>query len=342
MYKTKLSCWQGLPPPQYVYANLRFKGVALEPPNFEPGSWCGAGKCVLDIENEEFILTSRPRKVEGDVRGFAANIYKSKDGVKYDLVSSLLAEEVAEKSKIKIHSIEGTQLLKDPLTGQWYFYLSCDTGPEFIWGGIFWETMLFAADDLKGPWEYQDLVIRHGLGQAYDAVQSRDSSIDIVDGKWWMLYRAHDREWRIRMALATSADGINWTKHGPFLVDGAEVFKFGMSGTTFAGTFGPTFMGLCSRTGLDYRRRRETREVDFCAFNIDRKDMNLETIFRGPWIPKSPYELKQSPLHGSYSSMVYDPWKNRMLLYVEAIGLETKEVGLNTNIERQLVYESQL
>jgi len=354
----RFSFWQGLPPPQYIYANMHFKCVALEPPNFEPGSWIGAGKAVIDYENEEFILTARPRKAEGGVRGYAANVYRSKDGERFELVSSISKEEVVEKSGLMIHSIEGTQLLKDPLTGKWHFYLSVDTGPEFVWGGVFWETLLMVAEDLKGPWESKGLVIRHD--QSYDSCQSRDSSIDIVDGRWICLYRGHDYKRNYRMVLATSADGVKWKKHGPLRVDGKELNRFRMSGTTFAGASGPIFMGVSERNPIEAAVSGEAetsnvehvfydewkvphgmRKNDFVAYRIDYGNVNLETIFRAPWEARSRYEHKEYPLLG-YSSLVYDPFRNRVMLYLEAIGLESKKMGLNETIERVLAYECPL
>ena len=125
-YRTKLSCWQGFPPPQYVYSHLEFKGVALEPPNHEPGSWNGGGKALLDHEERIFYLTGRPRKMEGNARGFAVEIHRSSDGVEFDLVKRLPIEEVIELSGVRTDSIEGTQLLKAPLTGKWHLYVSLD------------------------------------------------------------------------------------------------------------------------------------------------------------------------------------------------------------------------
>ena len=343
----RYSFWQGLPPPQFIYSNLRFKSVALDPPDFKPGSWIGAGKALFDYENEEFILTARPRRAGGRVRGYAANVYHSKDGERFTLASSITKEEIIDKSKIMIHSIEGTQLLKDPLTGKWHFYISVDTGAEFIWGGTFWETLLMIADDLKGSWETKGLVIRHD--QSYDSCQSRDPSIDIVDGTWMCFYRAHNYQRQVRTALATSQDGINWTKHGPLRVDQKEQDRFRMSGTTFSGTSGPIFIGVSARLGgesLDYVFYDEGkvphgRKHDFVAYEVDLKDTNLRTIFRAPWEARSKYEHKECPLLG-YSSLVHDPVKDRLLFYTEAIGRESEKIGLNETIERVLVFECQM
>jgi len=349
-YKTKFSCWQGFPPPQYIYSNMRFKGVALEPPSYEPGSWIGAGKALLDHENREFYLTARPRKVEGGVRGYAANIYKSADGVAFDLVKSLSKEEIIETSKVRIDSIEGTQLLKDPLTGKWHFYISVDTGSEFIWGGVFWETLLLVADDLKGPWESKGLVVRHD--RSYDACQARDSSIDIVDGQWSGLFKAYDYEGNQRMQLITSSDGVSWKKHGLLTVDGKEADMFYTSGSIFPGASGPIFLGV-SRTAsmpdspvedifhdkwkLDFA----LWDYHFVAYRIDFKGPNLETIFRAPWVARSEFEHEEHPLH-NYCSVVHDPFEERVLLYVEAIGRDSKNPTLNESVERVLVFECSL
>jgi len=66
----------------------------------------------------------------------------------------------------------------------------------------------------------------------------------------------------------------------------------------------------------------------------------LETIFRTPWQPQSKYEHKKHPLLG-YASLVYDPLKNRILTYIEAIdGTLTRQIGLNETVERLLLYET--
>ena len=116
-YKQRMSCWQGFPPPQYVYAHLEFKGIALEPPSTAPGSWHGGGKAALDHDERVFYLTGRPRKTEGDVRGFAVEIHRSADGISFEPVHTLTIEEVIELAGVRTDSIEGTQLLRDPLTG---------------------------------------------------------------------------------------------------------------------------------------------------------------------------------------------------------------------------------
>ncbi len=341
--------WHGFVPPQYVFANRQFKHVVLDPPDFEPGSWVGAGKVIFDHENGEFLLTARPRKAEGGVRGFAANVYRSDDGEKFELVSSLSKEEISEKIGLKIHSIEGTQLLKDPFSRRWHFYLSVDTGSEFVWGGLYWQTLLMTASNICGPWQAKGFAIKND--RAYDANQARDAMIDIVDGMWFCLYKAMDGDRRKRPALATSSDGISWKKHGVFTIDGTDQFAF-LSGGIFAGTNGPLFMGIETGREEDQSPQVYADEYrighgagpapSFVAYNLDYRNMNLESIFRSSWEALSEYEYKEHPLLG-YASLVYDPLKNRILIYVEAIdGKLTKQIGLNETVEKLIMYESRL
>jgi hypothetical protein len=349
--KNQNSYWQGFVPPQYIYANRRFVGIALDPPNFEPGSWIGAGKALFDSQSGEFLLTARPRKAEGNVRGFEANIYRSKDGVKYDLLTSLSKDSVSQLSDITIHSIEGTQLMKSPLTGKWHFYLSVDTGEAFIWGGVYWETLLLTAEDLKGPWKSQGIVLHNDA--PYDANQARDSIIEIVDGRWLCVYKAIDAQRNERPGLATSVDGISWNKHGVFKIDGEDRTAF-ISGSVFSGALGPVIVGLELQLSDSREKRDDVVYADdgrighggghpqFVSYLIDIRAMNLETIFRAPWTPLSQYEHKEHPCL-AYSSLVYDPLKNRILMYIEALDPKlTRAIGLNETVERQLVYEAPL
>jgi hypothetical protein len=341
--------WQGLLPPQFIFANRRFLGIALDPPDCEPGSWVGAGNCTFDPDGRRFLLTSRPRKAAGNVRGYAADIHTSADGVTFDLLHSVPKEEVCALSGLDVHSIEGTQLLRDPLTGDWHFYLSANTDSEFVWGGLHWETLLLTARDLTGPWKSRGIVLP--TGQGFDRYQARDSSIGIVDGQWRCLYKARDTERTVRPALAVSTDGVTWQKLGPLTIDGQDRHVF-LNGTLFAGATGVVYVGLEKAdpfpADLADEEQADTHGVahgagprrHFAAYGLDRQRMDLETIFSAPWEPGSEYEHPDHPLLG-YSSLVWDPVRSRMLIYVEAIDPKlTVHMGLNGTVERLLVYEA--
>jgi hypothetical protein len=341
--------WHGFPPPQRLFSNRAFVGVALDPPDFEPGSWIGAGKALVDSDMKKFLLTARPRKVEDRARGYAAEVYLSDDGLSFERVASLEKEEVARKAGLSLHSIEGTSLLKEPFSGRWHLYVSADTGEEFVWGGLFWETLLLTAEDIRGPWHSEGIVLAND--KPYDSHQARDASIDIVDGRWLCLYKAKDAERRERPALALSRDGRQWRKKGPLTIDGTDEIAF-LSGSFFSTSSGPLFMGI--QTQLNDSREEFSDVVyadnhkighgggstpHFVALLLDVAGMNLETVFRAPWTPLSSYENESHPLLG-YSSTVYDTSQYRFLIYLEAIdGQHTRSIGLNETVERVIVYE---
>ncbi|MEM3078778.1 MAG: hypothetical protein QXF21_00490, partial [Thermoproteota archaeon] len=124
--------WYGLYPPQAIFSKRRFRRVILDPPNFNPGSWCGAGKMWIDEDNGEYWLTSRPREMREMRRGYAVEIYRSRDGENYDIVTWITKEELSEMTKTQILSIENQQLLKDPSTGRYHLYLSLNVSRENI------------------------------------------------------------------------------------------------------------------------------------------------------------------------------------------------------------------
>ena len=332
-----------------MYARRRYAGIALDPPDFNPGSWIGAGKALYIEETGTFLLTARPRTAKNDARGYAANIYESDNGFDFSLIYSVTKENAAELSHEKIHSIEGTQLLRNPLNGRWHFFLSVDTGTEFAWGGVKWETLLLTASNLGGPWSSEGLVLLND--KPYDEHQARDATIDIVDGRWVCLYKAKDANRDERPALAISVDGSNWEKLGPLTVDGSDHVGF-INGSMFATSSGTMFLGVESR--LDDSRSRKDNVVyadefgvghgggppaRFVAYLLDHRSLNLETVFDTRWHPLSPYEHKDHPLLG-YSSTVFDRKNNRYLMYVEALDPDLSEaIGINSTVERLLVYE---
>lgn len=342
--------WAGLVPPQLMFSAAHFKGIALEPPTSNPGSWTGAGNCVFDPSTERFVLTSRLRTAEQRVRGFAVDVFTSTDGERFDPVHRITKEWVSEVSHSEVQSLEGVQIQRDPLTSFWYCYLSVNYDPEFAWGGVHWQTLLVMAPDLDGPWSFGGWVLKND--QVYDAHHARDASIGIVDGRWLCIYKARDEAHIARPTLATSQDGVNWVKCGPLLVDGLPRSVW-MNGTFFASAHGPVFIGL-EKPEDEGHPEDDVVRVDataighgggvrnFVAYVLDARKRNLECIFRTRWHSRSPYEDEKHPVLG-YMSIVGDPDRNRLLIYTEAIDPTlSRGIGLNETVERLLVYEARL
>jgi hypothetical protein len=319
--------WQGLVPAAYLLRARRFKRVVLEPPDYNPGSWRGAGKVLVDVERGEYLLTCRPRKAH-PVRGYAVEIYSSRDGEEFKLLASITKEELSEMAKLEVRSIEGQQLLLDPATGRYHLYLAVD---NFTPGrGYGWDTLLLVSDDPRGPWECKGLVLRRG--DSYDSVEARDAVIDVVDGLYVALYKASDGL-RVNTALAVSSDGVEWRKLGLLKLDGgSQPGYLLLSGRLLAGALGPVFVGFESRVVVEGAAVTDT----FSSYLIDLRGLNLVRLFSGRWEPRSPYERPDYPVH-SYCDVVPDPLRDRILIYVEAI--DPSGIGLNKEMDRLILYE---
>jgi len=331
--------WEGLYPPQLIFSQRKFRKVLLNPPNFNPGSWCGAGKLWIDPEDGEYWLTSRPR--EGmERRGYAVEIYRSSNGEDFSLATWISKEELSEIIGITVQSIENQQLVRDPLTGRYYLYLSVDIAERNVAGDanrIYeskWETYLLSAEDPSGPWQGEGFVLRGE--KDYDSGEARDCTIDIIDGRYFCLYKARKRgEKVVRTALAISSDGKRWVKLGIPKIDGKEQPSyFLLNGSIFAGCAGPIFIG--TQTLEVIRGAALTRH--FVAYVIDYRNLNLEEIFLAEWTPGSKYEHPDYPIH-TYVSIAFDPIKERWIMTVEAVDpVYSKEPGLNTEVDRVLLY----
>jgi hypothetical protein len=336
-----MGVWGGLYPAQAVFAGRRFRKVLLNPPSFEPGSWCGAGKLWIDVNEGEYWLTSRPR-LGAEKRGYAVEIYRSRNGEDYSLVTWLAKEELSEMVGKTIQSIENQQLLRDPLTGKYHLYLSVDVAEENVAGDekrIFeskWETLLLVAEDPSGPWQLEGFALKGD--RDYDSGEARDCTIDIVDGRYLCLYKARRAgTGTVHTALAVSSDGKNWVKLGVPTVDGKpQPDYFLLNGSIHAGSLGPVFIGTATFdvvNGAALTKR-------FASYVIDYRNLNLESLFVAEWKPGSRYEHPQYPIH-TYCNVVRDPLSGRWLMWIEAVDPTlSKEPGLNTEVDRVLLYVS--
>lgn len=337
--------WYGLYPPQAVFSKRRFNRVILNPPNFNPGSWCGAGKLWIDQENEEYWLTSRPREMRDMRRGYAVEIYRSKDGEDYSLATWITKEELSETMRIQILSIENQQLLKDPFTGRYHLYLSLNVsrGSLTIEGKSFveskWETFLMTSEDPSGPWEPEGFVIRGS--EEYDGGEARDATIDIIDGQYFCLYKARKAGTGVvKTALAVSRDGKSWLKLGIPTIDGEQQPDFFLlSGSIIPGSTGPFFIGTKTLEVINGNALTK----HFAAYRIDFRNLNLETIFSSLWTPLSRFEHSEYPIH-TYAQPVFDSIRgDRWLIWIEAVDPNhTRELGWGTQVDRLLLYTSEI
>jgi len=333
--------WNGLYPPQAIFSDRVFRGVLLNPPSFEPGSWCGAGKLWIDPFDEEYWLTSRPR-LGSEKRGYAVEIYRSSNGESYSLISWITKEELSSMAGVDVQSIENQQLIRDPSSLRYHLYLSLDMAERNVAGDekrIYesrWETFLLTADDPAGPWEPWGFTLRGD--KVYDTGEARDCTIDVIDGRYFCLYKARAAGSSIvHTALAVSKDGKNWVKLGVPTIEGRpQPDYFLLNGSIHAGSSGPIFLG--TETLEVVKGAALTRKI--AAYVIDYRGLNLEEVFSAEWQPGSRYEHPEYPIH-TYCNVVYDFLKERWLILVEAVDPSySVEPGLNTEVDRVLLYVS--
>lgn len=315
--------------PHSIFGRRSFVKVVLDPPSTSPGSWRGAGKAIK-LSEREYVLSTRPRVREG--RGTAVEIYRSNDGLSYSMVSSIPADQVTKDLGTKVYSIENTQVLVDPGSGRLLLYLSVDIGPHS------WETALYTSDDPRGPWRPVGFVIRRD--KPYDSAEARDCTIDYVDGMFIALCKAVSRESpKVYTELAISKDGVTWNKLGVPTVNGSPQAPdpaFLLNGRILPSSHGPMFVG--SVTLYQVGGAHVTRHVGAYVIDFDRVD--LRELYFAEWKASSPYERQDYPIH-TYVDVLPDYENDRWLLYVEAIDpTYTKEVGVDTEVDRVLAYQS--
>ena len=334
--------------PRHILENRVFEKVALDPPDFEPGSWVGAGNAFFDDESGALWLTARWKRTSE--KGFswdsAVQLLRSSNGGEFQCVTTLHRRDLAELLEDdEVRGVEGQQILRDPKTGKVHLYLAIHRE------GRGWDTALLTSDHPAGPWQSRGTVIP--LGNDYDTLDARDAVISIIDGKYIALYKAASGRrvdgWegrkapekqsgqrpRVNVALATSSDGIEWKKHGLLEINGKpQPDNLLLSGNIVATEAGPLFFGIESRTVIDGTTCGDT----FSAYLIDRENMNLSSVFQGRWEPLSPYERVDYPIH-SYMDAVVDPFNERLLLFVEAIDPDLSEgIGIDKEVDRLLLY----
>jgi len=316
--------WKGtVSMPQRLYADRRFEKVILDPPDFEPGSWRGAGNCIEDDDSGTFWLVTRPRTQR--MRGYAFEVYGSENGEDFSLRHTTSREALSALLGQEVLSIEGQQLLRDPMTNKYFLYLAVDIGRT-------WQTALLTSDDPCGPWRSEGIVIRRD--QEYDSVEARDAVISFIGGEYIALYKASDGM-KVNAALAASSDGKDWRKLGLLKIGGQpQPAPHFLAGNIMDTGRGPLIVGFESADvvkGAAVSRR-------FVSYLIDLRSVNLVPVFSAIWEPLSQFERHDFPIH-SYSDLVPDPDRNRLLFYVEAIDPKhSVEVGLNLEVDRVLLY----
>jgi hypothetical protein len=169
-----------------------------------PGSWAGGPSAVAD--DQGIVLAYRLRRPPGKGRGHAVVIARSADGEHFETIQAITRDEMDAES------LERPALTLTP-EGTWRLYLSCAT-----WGTKHWrvEVLEAAAPDAFDPRQRSVLL----PGDSTRAI--KDPVFAWHNAKWHMWACVHpltdpDQTDRMWSEYAVSADGLDWTWHGPAL-----------------------------------------------------------------------------------------------------------------------------
>jgi hypothetical protein len=176
--------------------------VVVPAPGTGPGAWAGSPSAVL-VDGEIF-LAYRMRSAQE--RGYAVEVARSVDGVRFRSVVTI------RKHEVRAESLERPSLAIAP-DGSWRLYLSCATPGTKHWRV---ELMEAAAPDAFDPGSSRVLL----PGSSAKAV--KDPFILRHNGSWHLWASVHpltdpDHTDRMTSEYATSQDGLDWTWQGTAL-----------------------------------------------------------------------------------------------------------------------------
>jgi hypothetical protein len=178
--------------------------LSVPPPGDGPGYWAGAPSAALG--DDGIYLAYRMRRPEGAGRGYAVQVARSDDGVRFDPVLTIAREQ------FDADSLERPALVRDD-DGGWRLYLSCATP-----GTKHWRVEVLQADHPAG-FDVRDRTVVLP-GDAKTGV--KDPVIRRGRDSWELWASCHplgDPEAADQMVTqyATSPDGLDWTWHGTAL-----------------------------------------------------------------------------------------------------------------------------
>jgi hypothetical protein len=203
--------------------------LVVAPSESAPGYWAGAPSAAAGEDG--IYLAYRVRRPVGAGRGYAVNVARSADGVRFETLLTLTREQFGADS------LERPALVRGP-DRRWRLYVSCATP-----GTKHWRVELLEADHPSGFEAARRTVVLPG--DAKTGV--KDPVIRWEDGIWQLWASCHpladpDEADQMVTNYATSADGQDWTWHGTALAGrpgcwdarGTRVAAVSRSGGTIA------------------------------------------------------------------------------------------------------------
>lgn len=182
--------------------------VAVEPPGEGAGYWAGGPSTLWS--DGAFWLAYRLRRPVDQGRGYANVVARSEDGVRFETVATVTAEQFGSAS------LERPALVRTD-GGGWRLYVSCSSWNSKHW----WVEALDAADAAELADGKRTVVLPGDDATAWkDIVVHQPSE---PDGLWQLWACRHplddgdDEADRMASWYAASADGLDWDFRGQAL-----------------------------------------------------------------------------------------------------------------------------
>ncbi len=313
----------------YLFKNIKFKKILLNPPSIKPGSFKGAGD--FNKINNFYWLTSRSRTKEK--RGYEVEIFYSKDGYNFKLANKISIKEIEKSINKEISSIEGQQLLYDKKSKLYYLYISIDIGNE---SNHFWYTILMTSKNPKNKWINKGAVIK----PVKPFNTAKDLNITYIDGQYIGISKSYiDKENKLKATVYKSKDGIKWKYLGEPKIDGRKQPNiFAIDGKILKYDDEIIFIGSLG----DYFKNGLTASNKICFLRLNLEKMEFSTLFSKKWIPKSKYEHKKYPIH-TYFTPFWDSNKKEWKIIIEAIDPKyTKKLGVFDVVDHVIMYTAKM
>lgn len=172
--------------------------VVVEPPGDEPGAWAGAPSSIA--ADGEIYLAYRLRLPIGEGRGIANVVARSRDGVRFEVVTEVT------KERFGAESLERPALIRTP-SGRWRLYVSAATP-----GTKHWRVELLEADSPAGLASAPARTVLAGD----ETAGVKDPVLHQDEYGWHLWASVHPLDsWddadRMTTEYATSPDGVQWT-----------------------------------------------------------------------------------------------------------------------------------
>jgi hypothetical protein len=181
--------------------------LAVPPPGEGPGFWAGGPSTIYS--DGAFWLAYRLRRPVDQGRGYANVVARSEDGVEFEVVATVTAEQFSAAS------LERPALVRTE-DGGWRLYVSCSTWHSKHW----WVESLDAADAADLADGKRTIILPGDEATAWkDIVVDHDEH----GGTWHLWACRHpldggdDEADRMTTWYASSSDGLSWTMEGEAL-----------------------------------------------------------------------------------------------------------------------------